>query len=211
MMAGNFAISLAIIGLMTSLLVSAPAFAGPNENTALILHAVPGFGTTCGIADPCSTGAQVQVQVQKPGEWTTIYVVLRNYDNVRDVIFEATWDPGFEVFFGTDCFPGCYDCLWIDQFNHRLTWYAGVGCQVGGQSVVLGRLYAWPTAGCFTLVQGDYPEVTSCQGETDRIQVKNLGRVCVGPGGIDTCNGPVAVESETWGAIKAQYQMTLPR
>src|SRR4029453_7315713 len=112
MMAGHVAIGFAIICLVTSPLVDALAFAGPNDNTSLILHAVPAFGT-CDIADPCSTGAQVQVQVQKPGEWTTIYVVLRNYDNVRDVYFTATWDPGFEVVFGVDCFPGCYDCLWI--------------------------------------------------------------------------------------------------
>jgi len=204
-MAGHVAISVAIVCLMASPLLSAPAFAGPNENTALILHAVPGLdNTNCNIADPCSTGAQVQIQ--KPGEWNVIYVIVRNYDNVRDVYLRATWDSGFQVVFGMDCFPGCFDCLLIDDRNRQLWWYASVGCQVGGESVVIGRLYAMPTGGCLNLVQAQYPEVTSCQGEPDRIQVRNLGRVCVGRGGIDTCGGPVAVESETWGAIKAQYQ-----
>lgn len=211
MIACHVAISFAIICLIASPIGGVPAFAGPNENTTLILHTAPGFAPSCDIADPCSTGAQVQIQ--KPGDWNVIYVVVRNYDSVRDVYLTATWDPDFNVVFGMDCFPGCLDCLWIDQFNRRLTWYASraPGCQVGGESVVIGRLYVTPTAGCFTLVQSEYPEITSCQGETDRVQGRHLGRVCVGPGGIDACDGPVPVEPETWGAIKAQYQRELPR
>ena len=33
----------------------------------------------------------------------------------------------------------------------------------------------------------------------------NRGRVCVGPGGINSCEPTAPVENATWGAIKSQY------
>src|SRR6188508_2952785 len=185
-----------IICLLISGLAASSSLADPNENTELILHAVLGFGP-CEIADPCVMGPQVEIM--KPGEWYTIYVIARNYDNIEGVDLSATWDPGFAVAYVDDC-AGCFDCILIGQ--NQLWWsHSFADCQAGGQSVVVGRIHAMPTEGCLAISQSGPFEAAaiSCKGQPDAIGGQNLGRVCVGPGGVGICSGPVSVEPRTWG------------
>jgi hypothetical protein len=71
------------------------------------------------------------------------------------------------------------------------------------------------TDGCLNQLEPAYPmgiAVGDCQNGFDRIdpidpvQVRRLGRICVGEGGHDACDRVVPVEAATWGAIKASFE-----
>ena len=142
-----------------------------------------------------------------PGKYNAIYVIVRNYDNIKQLAFTVTWDQGFTVVFANQCIPGCLDCVMFGE--HELQWFVEfLDCQVGGGSVVVGQIYALPTSGCLRVSQSGYPGTitVSCDRSIEKVREENLGVVCVGPGGIDVCNEPVIVQPITWGAIKAQYK-----
>ena len=72
----------------------------------------------------------------------------------------------------------------------------------------MAAIHMVPRSGCFEIVQSAWPGgtyVMNCQHELEAIPPSNWGRVCVGPGGINTCDPVLPVESATWGAIKATY------
>jgi hypothetical protein len=103
----------------------------------------------------------------------------------------------------------CFDCVMIDFPHNELTWYSEFpDCLVGGKSIVVGQIYAIPVEGCMRYSKSASPGIVAipCEGEPRLIRGENMGQVCVGPGGIDTCDGPVTVDPGTWGAIKAQYE-----
>ena len=66
-------------------------------------------------------------------------------------------------------------------------------------------------AGCISQVQSSFPfgcHALDCNQDIDRIMengIQPLGRMCVGQGGVDACDFPIAVEPATWGRIKATY------
>jgi hypothetical protein len=184
-----------------------PFVVSANENTSLIAHAVAGF-PPCDIADPCPGGAQVEIfDPGQVGEMHAICLIVRNYESISEVYFGVTWDPGWTVLFALDCLPGCFDCILVaDDEIAWASWFAK--CQLGGESIVLGRIFAIPSRGCMRISQSSFypgPMTISCENREEPISRENLGSVCVGPGGVDACNEPVVVEPVTWGAIKAQY------
>jgi hypothetical protein len=182
-----------------------PAFAGSNERTSIILHAVRADVGQCDIPDPCAGGANVAIQ--QPGEPYVIYIVVRNYDNLLGVQFKVIWDLGWTYVSQADCLTDCPDCTRVSNQEIRYSAFFNT-CQLGGASLVVGRIVAIPNQGCMRVVQSDDFGGTftvTCDQTLESIPVEGWGAVCVGPGGGNTCGGPVAVESETWGAIKAQY------
>jgi hypothetical protein len=75
--------------------------------------------------------------------------------------------------------------------------------------MVMAAIHMIPGSGCFDIVESVYPEgtcVVNCQSAAEPVMKSNWGRVCVGPGGINSCDPVVPVESATWGAIKSQYR-----
>jgi hypothetical protein len=186
-------------------LLSSPAAAELNDQTTLVLHAVKGSFGFCEIGDPCQEGAQVEVS---PGEPQVIYVIARNYDQLAYLHLKVVGDyPGWIIYFVLDCPGGCIDCT----LSTPLTAYFFINfpkCQVGGETLIVGRIFAMGTQGCIRVTQSEYPYGTIAQGcdqQITPVPEAHWGRICVGPGGIDTCEVPVAVTGETWGAIKAQY------
>lgn len=194
-----------ILTLLAATTGTHAALAGPNASTTMVLHAVETVYGLCAIEDPCvpEPGSPV-VEIAHPGQVYAVYLLLRNYDAVAGfqcrIETQGDWTFQFAVF---DCQPNQLDCNWPDlscAFN----------CVVGGETAVMGRGHLIPNSGCISVVESPYPwgtHVFGCQLEVDPVIEANRGRVCVGPGGVNTCEpAPVPVEASTWGAIKEQYR-----
>jgi hypothetical protein len=193
--------------------VSSATVAGPNPGTTLILHAVETAYGPCEIGDPCDPGPPT-IDITSPGEPQAIYLLLRNYDNVTTVQCAFDWPQDWTFFFGLwDCLPGQLSCTCpTGPGPTQGTLATPFSCITGGSTAVLGRMHFSATPhGCIEVIESSYPfgtHVVSCGGwQVDIIQPAHRGRVCVGPGGINTCE-PTAtpVEPISWGRIKRQYQ-----
>ncbi len=125
--------------------LSSPVAAQVNANTTLVLHAVKGSFGFCEIPDPCQEGAQVEV---RPGEPQVVYVIARNYDQLAFLHLKVVGDyPGWIIHFVLDCPGGCIDCT----LSTPLTAYFFISfpkCQLGGETLVVGRIFAMGTQGC---------------------------------------------------------------
>ena len=179
--------------------------AGPNANTTFVLHAVAAQYGGCDIPDPCAL-AGPNVEIVHPGQPHVIYFIVRNYAAIAgfqaDLAWPSDWTWLFEI---SGCPPGALDCFHVSKHTISCVF----NCITGGATVVMAAIHMVPGSGCFEIVESVSPGgtyVMNCGlGELESIPKSNWGRVCVGPGGINTCDPVVPVGSATWGAIKATY------
>jgi hypothetical protein len=197
---------------------AAPALAGPNANTTLILHAVAVDSSVlppCVIADPCSPEpGNPTVEIVKPGSVHAIYVLARNHQHLCGVAWALDWPAQWAFRFA----------LWICQEGQLHAWppmpqgpgpLAGsvataFNCVTSPATAVLGFMFMVPSGGCLEIIESAFPGGTHALGpamEIDPIGPDRRGRVCVGPGGVNTCVPPASpLEGITWGRIKATYR-----
>ena len=192
------------------------AYAGPNSNASLVLHAVRSdYSSSCEIEDLClPSPGHPQVEIVEPGRPHAIYVLLRNFDNVYYLQFALDWPQDWQRAFGWwYCQTGCI----CEQFPFNPGPVLGAysccfNCLTGGASSVIGYMYfQTPAAGCISVIdaavgvpQGTFVE--SCDlTQIDPILERNRGRVCVGPGGVNACQSVTSVESSTWGKVKRTF------
>jgi hypothetical protein len=190
------------------------AHAGPNANTTLVLHAVQTQFGPCAIEDPCEPApGSPSILILEPGLAHAVYVLVRNYSVAAGVQLAMDVAPSWVFMYGL------WDCIGdIGPTAPGPPWGPTAGTASvlffdlisGGATRVVGRLhFAVLGAGCMDIVESAFPFGTHVMGpqyEPEAIDPSNRGRVCVGPGGINTCEpAPVPVEASTWGAIKEQF------
>ncbi len=198
--------------------VVAAANAGPNANTTLILHAVAVDSAalpSCVIDDPClPEPGNPAVKIVKPGMLHAIYVLARNHQHLCGVLWALDWPAQWQFQFA----------LWTCQEGQLYGWppmpqgpgpwngsvASAFNCVTSPATAVLGFMFMVPATGCLEIIESAFPGGTHALGpamETDPIGSDRRGRVCVGPGGLNTCVPPASpVEGVTWGRIKASYQ-----
>ena len=186
------------------LLGAGEVIGGPNPNATLVLHAIRGSGT-CTIADPClPSPGHPSIEITEPGERHQVYVLVRNFTDVAGIEFSLRWPDDWEYLGYRNCQSGCTDCgmffppLWSCCFN----------CVTAATMAVVLRVDIVPASGCMEIVEDDWggPIVGSCSGKTDIIRPEHRGRVCAGPGGINSCDPLTPVAATTWGRLKGTYQ-----
>lgn len=189
------------------LLASSLAVAATGANTTFVLHVVQAQFGPCNIVDPCQPGPRPgpTLEITEPGEPHVIYFIVRNYAEVTGLQADLAWPADWTWLFEITCPPNPLDC-----FHHgpNTISCSFSDCLTGGSSRVMAAIHMIPGSGCFSIVQSAWPGgtyVLDCQGQPEVVAERNLGRICVGPGGLDTCDPAVPVESATWGAIKAHY------
>jgi hypothetical protein len=186
-----------------------PPLPGSNRNTTLPLHAIAGVGG-CEIDDPCDPGPPT---VNVPaGEHVMVYLLSRNHDDLAAV--QTAFDWGTWTFL-----YGLWDCQVVQIYGTAPeppggprygTIATAFNCVLGPSTAVIGRMAFITGDGCLVQVPSIFPHgihVLDCGGHPQwPIVPERRGSVCVGAGGIDTCEpGATPVERTTWGAIKAQY------
>jgi hypothetical protein len=190
-----------ILGIMVA---SPPALAGPNANTTFVLHAVPTQFGPCDIPDPCALASGPSVEITHPGQPYAIYFIVRNYAEISGFQADLVWPADWTWLFEESCPVAVLDCFHVGPH----TILCAFNCITGGATAVMAVMHMVPGSGCFEIVESAWPggtNVMDCQSQQEAIPKSNWGRVCVGPGGINTCGGPVPVVDGTWGAIRSQY------
>lgn len=208
--------------LLALCLVSSIAFAGSNPSITLPLHGKAGQSGSCaaGLTAvnclPPPGGLRPRVNVLA-SEVLRIYVLMANYTAVAGVQTAFNWDAGWV--FDDGPFMTCR----ANEVPGDLPNPADPGgpitgsfvlafdCVTTGTVAVLGRMdFTSGTSGCLYQIQSGYPFGThaqDCSNGRDLIpDGARLGKICVGQGGVDACDPVSAVESATWGSIKASYK-----
>jgi hypothetical protein len=201
---------------LMALCVSATAFAGLNPQVTLPLHAkLSSFEPCTGYAPvDCAT---VLPTVDVPAAPIAVFLFVYNHHNVAGVQTAFEW-PGWSLTFGL------WDCQGGQLFATAPanpggptagTITTAFNCVNTTSLLVVGRIHLVPAGqpGCVNQVQSSFPNgihVLDCSQGTDLISDspldrQRLGKVCVGPGGNTACSPVAAVESSTWGSIKASY------
>ncbi len=200
--------------ILAALLLNAGdgAGAGPNHRTTLVMHAQTEF-VHCALADPCLAPAGPSVTITDPGRLVNIYVVARNYDHLAGIQWAFDWHPSWIVYGGGwTCPPGALGIPFPPPYGPgpvQGSCTSAFDCLSGGSSQVIGSLQAVPGEGCLEIIESALPDGThalSCSYEVDPIAPANRARVCVGSGGLNTCESAVPVEPATWGTVKALYR-----
>jgi hypothetical protein len=196
-----------------------PSGAGPNAGATIVLHAVA-LGDSvatlplCAINDPClpAPGEPV-VEIDRPGTLYAIYVLARHHQHLCGIQWALEWPTDWTYLFA----------VWACQSGQLGGWppmpqgpgpLAGsvataFNCIDGPATAIIGFIVMRAGTGCLEVIESAYPDGTHALGprmEVDPIGLGRRGRVCVGPGGLNTCDPVVPVESATWGAIKATYE-----
>jgi len=199
---------------LAALLMASSAFAGQNPQVTLPLHYKPSSFEACaGIAPvDCLTNRPAIEAVS--GQAATIFLLAANTTALAGVQtafeFGTSWNLAFGLW---DCQTGQVSATQpiMPGGPTSGTIATAFNCVTTGTLQVIGRMVfnPGPTTGCITQVQSSYPFATNAldclQGVDGITEDTRLGKVCVGAGGIDSCDPISAVEPATWGAIKAQY------
>lgn len=204
----------------TLAVVSPRPAAGANERTTLVLHAVPAAETN-GCFTPqdggldCSPGGRPSVSMD-PRAGFEVYLYARNYDAIGGVQCAFDW-PGDWQYLGWGPFSGS-GCQ-SQQLNATEPDSAGsIGgtltcafdCVAGGFLAPLGFLsVVTGDGGCLSVIESGFPfgtHVLDCGGLPTPVDAGARGRVCVGVGGLDTCDFVEPVAPSSWGRVKAQYR-----
>lgn len=200
--------------------VAAPA-AASNEETTIVLHAHPigGGPLNCdaGIGEfDCSEGSSPSVNVAA-GEFLSVYVFLRNYDDACGLIYRFAVDGnhgaapwGDWTIWGSSfgCQPNQLGLNGPNPYSGELI--TSFDCLTSGALELVGYIFlATGTHGCLAIEES---EVYFPSGVLDRnsrvtpVARENRGTICVGEGGYDACDPmAVPVEGVTWGGFKRQY------
>lgn len=204
---------------LMALCLSTNAFAGANPLVTLPLHAKASTFEQCGGYAPvdCSgnIGDPTRPTVNIQPVPSAVFLFVNNYANVAGVQTAFDW-PGWSLTFGLwDCQGGQLSA--VTPANPGGTNTGSIttafNCVNSGALLIVGRMHFVPagTPGCISQVQSVFPNgihVLDCTQGTDLIpdsQQARLGKICVAQGGVDACRPVSAVESSTWGGIKAQY------
>jgi hypothetical protein len=182
-----------------------------NECTTVVLHAVSGIDTDCQTALNCTT-VQPATRIDNPAGLYTVYMYLKNYEQVHgvQVAFDwpATWSFGFGLW---NCQPGQ---IFATQPSAPgpLTGTIATAFNLisGGALAPIGiMVFNQIGAGCLSIIESGYPfgNCVVFQEEETHLLDDNEGRVCVGSDGWNTCEcrAATAAEAATWGQIKATY------
>ena len=207
-----------------------PGDATANGGTRIVLHALPAHPTNdCFTADDlgfdCMTTAP-SVELMA-GEAADVYVYLRGFEDIclLQCAFDwpAEWQfAGWGPFQDSACLSGTV----------AVQVPGGPGPEAGSLSLRFDRIlggflqvvgmmrFTAGVGGCLDIVESSLPGgtfVADCALDVTAIAPEARGRVCAGPGGIDSCNPyPGPVVPATWSAIKGMYRprastMKLPR
>jgi hypothetical protein len=204
---------IALAMVLMALMVSSSAYAGMNPNITLPLHFKAVSFAACTDISPvdCVTNRPDLNAVTGMG---CAFLLAFNHTSLAGV--QTAFDFG-----GWTHMFGLWDCQ-VGQLNAVTPANPG-GPTAGtittaftpvttGELAVIGRMFFQiPATGCLSQVQSSFPfgiHVVDALVQNDQIPdpVGNrCGMLCVGAGGIDACDA-MAVESATWGGIKAQYR-----
>ncbi len=195
-------------------LIFVPGHASSNENTTMVLHAVQTGFLGCDIEDPCvpSPGSPT-IDIVEPDLPQALYFIVRNYEVLGGVQAAFEVDPSWNFSFcWWGCLPnqldGCASPPWGPIGGTLATAF---DCVTGGASAIVSVFhFASTPRGCFDVIRSGFPNgthVTDCTGTPVQLPEEAMGRVCVGPGGINTCEpGATPVLATTWGAIRLGYR-----
>ena len=193
------------------------AMAGVNPDFRIVLHAKLSSFEPCNgylPVDCSSNSPAVNLPFAGP---IAVFVFLFNYQAASGIQTGFEFPGWVRTFFLWDC--GVLSC----DFAPCDTQVGGVayvvegdflnGCITAPAFAVLGRMHFVPAGqpGCISQFIPDTPNgihLRDCTGGVDLItdaSSPRLGKICVGSGGVNACDMTVAVESSTWGRIKATY------
>ncbi len=187
---------------------------GPtNPCTSLVLHAGAAVDPSCAsVASACDgTGPTIDITGTAA---PTIFLLLRNYERISGVQCAFEWDPTWTLTFGLwECQSNALSAFTPSASGDSLGTITVAFDEIsGGTTAGVGMLsFGSAGAGCISLVESVFPfgnHVFDVNSDPQNIQIdaQNWGKVCVGAGGLDTCEAMVAVEARTWGEIKAHYR-----
>jgi len=208
----RFAFAAVVLGVL--LAMSGVASAQDNNCATVVLHAISGIDTDCQTDLDCAA-VLPNTRVDSPAGLYTVVMYLKNYETVNgiQVAFDwpGTWAFGF----------GLWQCVTGQLAAVQPT---APGPTTGSITTVFNRLDGGALApigvmvfnsigtGCLSIIESSYPfgnhilDQFSGGPENVALRADNLGKICVGEDGTNTCECvPVAVESATWGQIKASY------
>jgi hypothetical protein len=199
---------------LMALCITTTAFGGANPQVTLPLHAKASTFEQCnGYLPVDCIGNRPTVDVAAAP--IAVFLFIHNYNNVAGVQTAFDW-PGWSLTFGLwDCQGGQLSAVTPTNPGGPTAGSitTAFNCVNGPALAVIGRIHMVPAGapGCISQVQSTFPggiNVLDCAQGTDLIpdsQAARLGKICVGQGGVDACEPINAVESSTWGSIKAQY------
>jgi hypothetical protein len=142
----------------------------------------------------------------------SVFLCVANYQNINGINAAIEWSPSWSWVFGIfDCLPG--QRLEFHPTGNTASGATVFDCVNGPALAVCAMIFFQVgSSGCVQFIQPEGDPlgifVQDCRGEIDQIteaESPRLGRVCVGAGGVDACDPVEAVESMTWGAIKASF------
>jgi len=200
-------------------LVGAPA-ASPGASTDADQRGIPTIvmdvrdaWVFCPEDDPCAMPGGPRLLLPGTEQWSSVYVHVRNYVSVAAIQWAFDWPPTLAVGGGMWlCPPGSIGIP--EQPPYGPGPLAGscasiFDCVTGGASMLIGWVGVRGGSGCLDIIESGYPDgthIVTCSGEIVPVTPPNRGRVCVGEGGVNTCESVVAVTPVTWGAIKSTYR-----
>lgn len=204
-----------IVALALAVCAAGRVTAGTNPDFRIVLHAKPSSFETCNGYLPLDCIANPPT-VNVPATPIAVFVLLFNHtaaSGIQTAFTFGGWNP---TFFLWDCgLIGCDFAPYDPPPFPPIVVVAGDftgGCVTGPALKVLGRMFFVPTSGgCISQVIPDLPNgihLRDCTGGVDLItdaSSPRLGKICVGTGGVNACDGAVPVESTTWGQIKSTY------
>jgi hypothetical protein len=213
--------------VLIALCLSTTAFGGANPEATFVLHAHVGtpIGCTTAPNQPnCQPGGVQPVTTVNAGTPIQVFFYLNNASAVAALDcawdWDDTWviDPGET---GTTYVPCTTNTLSLSTPQQPGGPQAGrlvtaFDCLMG-TFLRIGRMpFAAGSGGCieFVEVQDTFgTHLVDCQTQRDEYnpgspapEDQRFGKICVGQGGFDACQPPVAVEPATWGSIKATYK-----
>jgi hypothetical protein len=191
------------------------------ENPTIVLHAQGGQFECQGNALPftCTEGSIPTTSVTSGQLWF-IYIFIRNYEDAGMVTCRmavnggsgpGTWEDWELIGHSFGCVPGQVTSevpVQNSQEREPGNITTAFNCLTGGALQPLGWVLLRVGSGCLGVEEHQYGTgIIDCQQMLRSVPAHDRGRICVGAGGHNACeSGPVPVENETWGQIKAQYR-----
>ncbi len=206
--------ALAVAALVLAGLGSAAgAVGGQNPYVSLPLHGATSSFEACLGYLPVDCGTVLPTVSVPPGA-TTVFLLVHNFSCIAGLQTAFETDPGWAFTFGLwDCQPGQLSAVSpaapLGATAGSIT--TAFNFLYGPQLAVVGRMFFTASGGCLRQVQSSYPfatHVLDCQQGIDLIETgedQRLGRICIGQGGVDACQGGPPLDNATWGSIKAQF------
>jgi hypothetical protein len=210
-------VTIAVVFLVCALSLGQPSdvVAGANPDFRIMLHAkMSGF-------EPCNGFLPLDCfmnppTVNLPSVGPVAVFVMVHVFNELSGIQTGLQFPGWQVTYAlldcqlTICDPN--PCQPIPDPNGIII-DVDFNCDTLPGLAVIGRVFLVPAGnpGCISQWTPDLPNgihVRDCSGGVDTIENANslrLGKICVGSGGVTSCDDDVPVEPTTWGKIKATY------